>query len=139
MFRIYWEISYMLLKSKRKALLSSLVNGSFLEKMKADNRAKFGTNNNWEEHVTCYSVFTKNFTLNLLRQKVLSAKLYKGQTKFALKIWILICIIIIVIIFIIIIIELKHSKTILGNTVEIEPQLVALDFINLSQYSSRSK
>ena len=41
----------MLPKSKRKALLSPLVNGSFLEKMKADNRARFGMNNNWEEHV----------------------------------------------------------------------------------------
>ena len=29
--------------------------------------------------------------------------------------------------------------TILENTVEIEPQPVALDFKNLSQYSSRSK
>ena len=38
-----------------------------------------------------------------------------------------------------IIIELTHSKTILENTVEIEPQPVALDFKNLSQYSSRSK
>ena len=40
---------------------------------------------------------------------------------------------------IIIIIELTHSKTILENTVEIEPQPVALDFKNFSQYSSRSK
>ena len=40
---------------------------------------------------------------------------------------------------IIIIIKLTHSKTILENTVEIEPQPVALDFKNLSQYSSRSK
>ena len=45
----------------------------------------------------------------------------------------------IIIIIIIIIIELTHSKTILENTVEIEPQPVALDFKNLSQYSSRSK
>ena len=37
------------------------------------------------------------------------------------------------------IIELAHSETILGNTVEIEAQPVALDFKNLSQYSSRSK
>ena len=36
----------MLPKSKRKALLSPLVNDSFLEKMKADNRARFGMNNN---------------------------------------------------------------------------------------------
>ena len=43
-------------------------------------------------------------------------------------------------IFIIIIIsELTHSKSILENTVEIDPQPVALDFKNLSQYSSRSK
>ena len=40
---------------------------------------------------------------------------------------------------IIIIIELTHSKTILGNTVEIEPQPVALDFKNVSQYSSCPK
>ena len=38
-----------------------------------------------------------------------------------------------------IIIELTHSRTILENTVEIEPQPVALDFKNLSQHSSRSK
>ena len=38
-----------------------------------------------------------------------------------------------------IIIELTHSKTILENAVEIEPQPVALDFKNLSQYSSCSK
>ena len=50
-----------------------------------------------------------------------------------------IIIIIILIIIITFIIELTHSKTILQNTVEIEPQLVALDFKNLSQYSSRSK
>ena len=43
------------------------------------------------------------------------------------------------IIIIIIIIELTHNQTILENTVEIEPQPVALDFKNLSQYSSRSK
>ena len=41
--------------------------------------------------------------------------------------------------YIIIIIELTHSKTILEITVEIEPQPVALDFKNLSQYFSRSK
>ena len=40
---------------------------------------------------------------------------------------------------VIIIIELTHSKTIMENTVEIEPQPVALDFKNLSQCSSRSK
>ena len=38
-----------------------------------------------------------------------------------------------------IIIELTHSKTILENTVEIQPQPVALDFKNISQYSSSSK
>ena len=42
-------------------------------------------------------------------------------------------------IYVIIIIEIKHSKTILENTVEIEPQPLALDFKNFSQYSSRSK
>ena len=35
--------------------------------------------------------------------------------------------------------ELAHSKTILENTVEIEPQPLALDFKNFSQYSSRFK
>ena len=45
----------------------------------------------------------------------------------------------IIIIIIIIIIELTHNKTILEITVEIEPQPAALDFKNLSQYSSRSK
>ena len=50
-----------------------------------------------------------------------------------------IIIIIIIIIVIIIINELTHSKTILENTVKIEPQPVVLDFKNLSQYSSRSK
>ena len=39
----------------------------------------------------------------------------------------------------IITIEQTHSKTILENTVEIEPQLVALYFKNFSQYSSHSK
>ena len=39
----------------------------------------------------------------------------------------------------IIIIKLTRSKTILETTVEIEPQPIALDFKNLSQYSSRSK
>ena len=48
-------------------------------------------------------------------------------------------IVIIIIIIIITIIELTRSKTILENTVEIEPRLVALDFRNLSEYSSRSK
>ena len=47
--------------------------------------------------------------------------------------------VIIIIIIIITIIELTHSKTLLENNVEIEPQPVALDFKNLFQYSSRSK
>ena len=51
---------------------------------------------------------------------------------------IIIIIIIINFIIIIIIIEPTHSQTILENTVKIEPQPVALDFKNLSQYSSRS-
>ena len=64
-------------------------------------------------------------------------------------VFIIITIIIIIIITIIIIIitiiittiitELTHSQTILENTVEIEPQPLALDFKNLSQYSSCSK
>ena len=49
------------------------------------------------------------------------------------------CEFVIIIIIIIIIIGLTHSKTILEITVEIEPQPAALDFKNLSQYSSRSK
>ena len=48
-------------------------------------------------------------------------------------------IIIIIIIINTIVIELTHSKTVLENTVEMEPQPVALHFKNLSQYSSRSK
>ena len=52
---------------------------------------------------------------------------------------IIIIIITIFIIITIVIIELKHSKTLLENTVEIEPQPVALDFKDLSQYSTRSK
>ena len=50
-----------------------------------------------------------------------------------------IIIIIIIIIIVIIIIELTHSKTIMENTAEMEPQPAALDFKNLSQYSSRFK
>ena len=48
-------------------------------------------------------------------------------------------IIIIIIIIITTIIEQTHSKTILEITLEIEPQPAALDFKNLSLYSSRSK
>ena len=48
-------------------------------------------------------------------------------------------IVVIIDIAIIIIIGLKHSKTILEITVEIEPQPATLDFKNLSQYSSCSK
>ena len=40
---------------------------------------------------------------------------------------------------VIIIIELTHSKTMLEITVKIQPQPVALDFKNLSQYSSCAK
>ena len=50
---------------------------------------------------------------------------------------IIILIIIIIIIITIIVTDPTHSKTILENTVEVEPQPV--DFKNLSQYSSRSK
>ena len=59
----------------------------------------------------------------------------------ALKMLIIIVVVIIIIIIIIsiIIIELTHSKTTLEITVEIDPKQVALDFKNLSQYSSRSK
>ena len=51
----------------------------------------------------------------------------------------IIIIAIIIINIITIMIELTHIKTIVENTVKIEPQSVALDFKNLSQYSSRSK
>ena len=52
---------------------------------------------------------------------------------------IIIVIIVVFIIIIIIIFELTHSKTIVENIVEIKPEPVALDFKNLSQYSSCSK
>ena len=52
---------------------------------------------------------------------------------------IIIITIIIIIIIIIIITELTHSKTILENIAEIELRPVALDFQNLSQYSSCSR
>ena len=51
----------------------------------------------------------------------------------------IITIAIIIINIITIMIELTHIKTIVENTVKIEPQSVALDFKNLSQYSSRPK
>ena len=75
-----------------------------------------GTNNFWK-------------LLSLLLLSLLS---------FAIIFIIIIIIIIIIINNITIIIELTHSKTMLENTVEIEPQPVALDFTNLSQYSSHS-
>ena len=52
---------------------------------------------------------------------------------------IIIIVIIVVFIIVIIIFELTHSKTIVENIVEIKPEPVALDFKNLSQYSSCSK
>ena len=52
---------------------------------------------------------------------------------------IIIIVIIVVFIIIIIIFELTHSKTIVENIAEIKPEPVALDFKNLSQYSSCSK
>ena len=48
-------------------------------------------------------------------------------------------IIIIIIIIVIFTTELTHSQPILENTVEIEPQPIALDFKNLSEYSSCSQ
>ena len=48
-------------------------------------------------------------------------------------------IIIIIVVVIIFIIELTHSKTVLENTTELEPQPVALDFKNFSQYSCHSR
>ena len=66
---------------------------------------------------------------------------YSGRIIIVVVINIIIIIIIVIntIITITIITELTHSKTKLENTVEIEPQPVASDFKNLSQYSSRSK
>ena len=52
---------------------------------------------------------------------------------------VVVVVVVVIIIIIIIITELTHSKTILEITVEIELQPAALDFKNLSQYSSRSK
>ena len=51
----------------------------------------------------------------------------------------LIIIIIVVVVVVIVIIELTHSKTILENTIQIEPQTIALGFNSLSQYSRHSK
>ena len=59
--------------------------------------------------------------------------------RFVIIITIIIIVIIVVFIIIIIIFELTHSKTIVENIVEIKPEPVALDFKNLSQYSSCSK
>ena len=52
---------------------------------------------------------------------------------------IFIIIIIVLVVVIIVIIELTHSKTILENTIQIEPQTIALGFNSLSQYSRHSK
>ena len=52
---------------------------------------------------------------------------------------IIIVVVVVVVVVVIVIIELTHSKTILENTIQIEPQQVALDFKKLSPYSSRSK
>ena len=86
--------------------------------------------------------FTKNFFWTNLIVLISFTYLY-----YHLLIIIIIIIIIIIsisititiIIIIIIIIELTHSKSMLENTVEIEPQPVALDFKNPSQYCSHSK
>ena len=47
--------------------------------------------------------------------------------------------IIIIVVVVVVVVELTDRKTILENTVEIEPQPIALHFKNLSQYSSCSK
>ena len=52
---------------------------------------------------------------------------------------IIIVVVVVVVVVGVVIIELTLSKTILENTVEIEPQPIALDFKNLSHYSSHSK
>ena len=52
---------------------------------------------------------------------------------------IIVVVVVVVVVVVIVIIELTHSKTILENTIQIEPQQVALDFKKLSPYSSRSK
>ena len=79
------------------------------------------------------------------RRNILKIKCKTKDLKFIfIKVWFILHLLInmlllVVLFFINIIIELTHSKTILENIVEIEPQPVALDFKNLSQYSSRSK
>ena len=70
---------------------------------------------------------------------IVSAASYQRFNTTVLVVVVIVIVIVIIIIIIIIIIELTHSKTILENTVEIEPQPVALDFKNLSQYSSCAK
>ena len=52
---------------------------------------------------------------------------------------VVVVVVVVGVVVVVVIIELTLSKTILENTVEIEPQPVALDFKNLSQYSSHSK
>ena len=52
---------------------------------------------------------------------------------------IIIVVVVVVVVVVIVIIELTHSKTILENTIQIEPQTIALGFNSLSQYSRHSK
>ena len=77
-----------------------------------------------------FSAITTNLNCEILTKNLVTFERWDGVEK---------SIFIIIIIIIIIIIEITRSKTILENTVEIEPQPVALDFKNLSQNSSRSK
>ena len=79
-------------------------------------------------------------------QKILDTNSFLLETLMIKESWLfksiresIIIVVVVVIIITIIIIELRHSKTIPENTVEIESQPVALDFKNLSQYSSCSK
>ena len=63
----------------------------------------------------------------------------QGICNISITIPLIIIIIIIVVVVVIVIIELTHSKTILENTIQIEPQTIALGFNSLSQYSRHSK
>ena len=81
-----------------------------------------------------FSAITTNLNCEILTKNLVTFERWDGVEKS-----IIIIIVIIIIIIIITVIELTHSTTILENTVEIEPQPAALDFKNLSQYSSCSK
>ena len=63
----------------------------------------------------------------------------QGICNISITIPLIIIVVVVVVVVVIVIIELTHSKTILENTIQIEPQTVALGFNSLSQYSRHSK